>query len=77
MMNRPQYALVALVTSMVITAGVAIQFSAYNTRTSEQKWCTLVTELDKTYQAVPPTTTTGQSVASAIHNLTREFHCQE
>lgn len=43
---------------------------------SDQRWCSLLTELDNAYSAPPgPTTDTGRKVAAEVHQLRVDFGC--
>jgi len=51
--------------------------SAANARTEQEvhNFCTLLSLLDNAYTSNPPSTTTGKSVASAVHALRASLKC--
>lgn len=69
------YSLLALVVSMVLTAAVAVVIADRAARQSERRWCGIVTTLDDTYRATPPTTPTGRRQAAEIAKLRADFGC--
>lgn len=78
-MNKPKtvWGLAGIWAGAFLMVLAGIQFNAYSVRTSEQKWCKLVVQLDAAYQQTPPTTLAGQNIANAMHQLTIDFGCKE
>lgn len=78
-MNRPRvpvwYALMAIVVSMLATAGLALVIADRAARESEQRWCGLIRTMDRAYREQPPTTDLGRQLATDIGQLRRDFRC--
>ncbi len=69
------YALVAILVSMLAMAGAAVLIADRAARESEQRWCGLITTMDRAYREEPPATDLGRQLARDIAELRREFRC--
>lgn len=78
-MNRPSqpvwHTLVAIVVSVLVTAGAALYIADRSARRSEQRWCGLIATLDDAYSVSPPTTEIGRKLAQDIGELRQRFGC--
>jgi hypothetical protein len=70
-----RYALVAVYVSMVVLTMASLLYAQHVAESSARKWCSLVSTLDDAYRGQPPTTPTGERVASDIHQLRRDLRC--
>jgi hypothetical protein len=75
--RRRYTAIAAIVTSVLLLLVVNLQYINYETRKNDQRWCVLMTTLDAAYASSVPTTVYGRTIASAIHDLRKEFHCDD
>lgn len=69
------YGLIIAYVSVFVVAFVAIQYSNYVDRKSNQRWCSIITTLDDTYKQQPPSTVLGKKLAKDMHELRSEFEC--
>lgn len=74
-MIRLWYAVTSLVVACVVIAGVSIQYANYVDRKSNQRWCQMLSQIDDSYKAKPPTTDQGRRFADTIHQLRVDFGC--
>jgi hypothetical protein len=71
------YALIVMMITTCIMLTLSIVYTNHVEHQSEHTWCTLMTTLDNTYRANPPTTPTGVQVAQSVHQLVVEFGCDK
>lgn len=72
---RLWYAVIALVVSCLVIAGISVQYSNYVDRKSNQRWCELLATMDDAYKANPPRTDAGQRMAAELRRLRVDFGC--
>lgn len=64
---------------VVLAPTMAIGFSAYNTRRSEQVWCDVVNTLNEAYVSPdpgsPPLTPRGRQIAEGIARVRHAYGC--
>lgn len=73
--RRGAYFWAVMVVYMVAGPAVAIWVSQANQHRSERAWCGIITTLDDTYRATPPTTPVGRQIAAAMAKLRRDYRC--
>ncbi|KPC64739.1 hypothetical protein, partial [Streptomyces chattanoogensis] len=64
-----------ILVSMLAMAGAAVLIADRAARESEQRWCGLITTMDRAYREEPPATDLGRQLARDIAELRREFRC--
>jgi len=69
------YGLLIAYVCLFAVAFISIQYANYAVRTSNQKWCSMITSLDDTYREQPPATNLGRKLARDFNELRREFEC--
>lgn len=89
-MNQPSpgvgfklwYLLVSMIVTLVIVAALGWVYTGRvdreNDRANElndRKWCNLLIVLDDSYKEAPPTSRTGQLVATSIRKLRNDLGC--
>lgn len=86
-MRRPTWYLVAAIAASSLVTGVsAVAISlhaqaesdrrlAEQRRTSDRKFCELISAQDDAWSETTPATATGRRVAAAVHKLRRDLGC--
>jgi len=69
------YVLAVAFLSSIIMGVVAIQYTNYVDRSSNQQWCDLVNVLDDAYRTSPPQTPIGKQLAATMAELKKRFEC--
>ncbi|MFC3504793.1 hypothetical protein ACFOOK_28030 [Micromonospora krabiensis] len=72
---RVWYAMTVTFVVMIAFAGASVIYANHAARESEQKWCGLVTTLDRVYTDNPPQTPVGRDMAAQIRQLRIDFDC--
>ena len=73
--HAPWYLLVAIFASCITTGVLAIVVARHGQQESERQLCSLLIAQDDAYRQTPPSTPTGQRVASALAELRRAYDC--
>lgn len=73
--RRGAYFWLVMVLTSASAGGGAIGFSAYNTRQSERKLCSVVILSDDYFRRVPPTVQIQKDQAANFRNLRRDLGC--
>lgn len=63
--------------SMMLLAGVSIQYANYVDRKSNQSWCELINFYTDYYNKTPPATELQKRQAELMHNQAKSLGCKE
>lgn len=68
-------ALAGVLVTMLALAGANLVYTNWVDRSSNRKWCELISTLDDSYKAARPQTAAGQKVAADIAKLRVDLGC--
>jgi hypothetical protein len=72
---RLWYAVLISFIACVAVAMGSVAYTGYVQRRSDQRWCSLLTQLTDAQRGSPPATESGRRFAAELERLRREFRC--
>jgi hypothetical protein len=72
---RLWYAVAISFVACVAVAMGSVIYTGYVQRQSDQRWCSLLTQLTDAQRGAPPATESGRRFAAELERLRREFRC--